>query len=297
MNIRRSKLRTAKDAIAKFVNRNCILAVGGMHMHNNPMGLVRELVRQDIKIKTLVTSPSANINADLLIGAGLVAEILVSYIGFEHLGLAPHFRAYAEKKMIKVRECDEAYIVYGLRAGASSLPFIPLPKGLDATDIPNLNPNDYKLTKDPFTGKDILCIRAIQPEIALIHCQKSDEYGNAIFEGSMFTDFDMVKASAKVIIMVEEVVPHQYILDNARMVSIPAHLVDAVVPITFGCHPTASHNYYTYDEEHLLEYLKLCKENFSAYLEKYVYNKTNDDYLELIGEQKLQHLRAEGKVW
>ena len=90
---RAKKLMTAGEAVERFVKPGCMLGVGGMHAHNNPMALVREMVRKGIRIGTLVTSPSANINADLPIGAGLVDEIFCSYVGFEHLGLAPNFRA------------------------------------------------------------------------------------------------------------------------------------------------------------------------------------------------------------
>lgn len=296
---REEKVMSSKEAIENFVHDGKKVAIGGMHMHNNPMGLVREIIRKKINIGTLVTSPSASINADMLIGSGLVSEVLSSYIGFEHLGLAPNFRAWAEAGKIKVRECDEAFIVYSLRAGASSLPFIPLPKGLEETDVPKANTEDYKETSDPFTGKKVMCIPAVQPDTAIVHCQKSDAYGNAIFEGSRFTDFEMIKASDKVILQVEEIVPNEYILTHSSRVSVPSFLVDAVVPIPFGCHPTSSHKYYGYDEKHLQEYLKASKEDFPSYLEKYVFTpKTNEDYLEAIGgRERIKELMEREIPW
>ncbi len=263
-----------------------------MHMHNNPMALIKEVVRRNIRIGTLVTSPSANINADLLIGAGLVDEIICSYVGFEHLGLAPNFRAAVEHKKINVREGDEASVVYGLRAGMSSLPFIPLPKGLELADTAKLNPLDFKATTDPFTNELVLCLKPIKPDISLIHCQKADAFGNGIFEGSKFTDVDMAKASDKVILQVEEIATDEYVEENAWKVAIPAMLVDAVIHAPFGCHPTSSHSNYTYDEPHLVEYLKACKEDFDAYLEKYVTGpKTHEDYIQVIGEHRLANLK------
>jgi glutaconate CoA-transferase subunit A len=281
---RKEKVMEASEAVEKFVKDGCMLGVGGMHMHNNAMAVIREIVRQKRKIGSMVTSPSACTNADMLIGAGLVGEIYNSYVGFEHLGLALNFRKFAESGQLKVRECDEAFSVYSLRAGASSLPFHPLPKGVEATSIPGLNPDDYKTTKDPFTGEDVMCVRTIQPDVAVVHCQKADAYGNAIFEGSKFTDFTMIKASDKVILQVEEIVPNPYILENSNRINVPGMLVDAVVDTPFGCHPTASHKYYTYDADHLKEYLKASKEDFSAYLDKYVYGtKNHEEYLEVIG--------------
>jgi len=269
-----------------------MLGVGGMHMHNNPMALIRETVRQEVKIGTLVTSPSANINADLLIGAGLVDEIFCSYVGFEHLGLAPNFRTAVEQKKLKVREGDEASVVYGLRAGMSSLPFLPLPRGLELAETSKVNKVDFKETTDPFTGENVLCIAPLKPNVSFIHCQKADAHGNGIFEGSKFTDVDMAKASDKVILQVEEVVSDEYIEKNASRVAIPAMLVDAVVLAPFGCHPTSSHSYYTYDEPHLIEYLKACKEGFDAYLQKYVIGpRSQEEYIGVVGEHRLANLK------
>jgi glutaconate CoA-transferase subunit A len=295
---RRSKIMTVGDAVGSFVREGCVLGVGGMHMHNNPMGVIRELVRQKKKVKTLITSPSANVNADMLVGAGLVEELIAPYMGFEHMGLSQNYRTAAEQKRIRVRESDEAFSVYSLRAGASAMPFIPYPKGLDLSDVPKLNPDDYRYTKDPFTGEEVLCIRAINPDVSFIHCQKSDVYGNAIFEGSRFTDFDMIKASDKVVLMVEEIVSDDHILKNPMKTSVPGFLVDAVVHMPYGCHPTASHMFYSYDEEHLAEYIKASKENFGAYLDRYVYGPADhDEYIGLIGgEAKLRKLVERGRV-
>jgi len=289
---RAKKLMTAGEAVERFVKPGCMLGVGGMHAHNNPMALVREMVRKGIRIGTLVTSPSANINADLPIGAGLVDEIFCSYVGFEHLGLAPNFRAAVEQKKIKVREGDEAAVVYGLRAGMSSLPFIALPKGLELADTARVNTHDFKAATNPFTGETVLCLKPIKPHVSLIHCQKADVHGNGIFEGSKFTDVDMAKASDHVVLQIEEIVSDDYIERNAAKVAIHAMLVDAVVHAPFGCHPTSSHSYYTYDEPHILEYLKACKEGFDTYLQRYVRGpKTHEEYIKVVGEHRLANLK------
>jgi glutaconate CoA-transferase subunit A len=235
----------------------------------------------------------------MLIGAGLVEELYCSYVGFEHMGLAPNFRKFAESGELKVRECDEAFVTYTLRAGASSLPFMPLPRGIEATSVASMNEEDYRWVEDPFSGEKFAALPPLQPDVALVHCQKADAYGNAIFEGSKFTDHLMIKAADKVILQVEEVVPHEYILENTMRVDIPAFLVDAVVPAPFGCHPTASHRYYRYDADHFKEYSAACKEDFEAYLDKYARGpKDNEEYLEVIGgREKARELMEGGVPW
>ena len=91
-----TRLTSPEGAVAELVPEGCTVGVGGMHMTAAPMALVRELVRRRVQVRRLVTSPSASLQADLLIGAGLVHELVSPYVGFEDLGLAPYFRRAAE---------------------------------------------------------------------------------------------------------------------------------------------------------------------------------------------------------
>src|SRR5579864_2210815 len=164
--------RSAAAAIEELVPEGTgLLAIGGMHMHNNPMELVRELVRRRRHTRRLLTSPSASLAADLLIGAGLVDEVATAYIGFEHLGLAPAYRRAAETGRVTVLELCEAAIVHGLFAGAGGLPFVALPRGLELSDVSSANPDHFRTITDPFTGERILVAAPLRPQVALIHAR------------------------------------------------------------------------------------------------------------------------------
>lgn len=294
---RTRKVMSVSEAIQRFVPDRCgSLAVGGMHMHNNPMALIREVIRQGKKIKRLITSPSADINADLLLGSGLVEEILTAYVGFEHLGLASNFRRAVEKKTVKLLECDEPFLVYGFQAGAGGLPFIPYPKGLELNDLHKINPELYRFTTDPYTGEQVMTAAPIKPSVALIHCQEADPYGNAIFKGSEFTDRQMIFAAETVVLQVEKIVPDLAKKYGAKRVNVPGFLVSALVEAPYGCHPTSSHTYYSDDEEHLRAYLKACKspESWAEYLHQYVLGIQEEEYAGKIGWERLQNLRSKG---
>lgn len=247
---------TAADAVAGLKDRDLgLVALGGMHMHNNPMELVRELVRQRRRIRRLLTSPSAGIGADLLLRAGLVDEIATSYVGFEHLGLAPWFRRRVEAGDVRVLEMDEASITHGLHAGAGGLPFIPLPQGLELADVRRVNPETYGMVDDPFTGDRHLAVRAIRPDLALLHAREADERRTVVFGGSVFTDRLMALASRRVVVQVERLVPAGSLSGRPPGSTLPGFLVDAVVVAPGGCLPTAAHGEYGYDEAALTEYL------------------------------------------
>lgn len=294
---RTSKVMSVSEAINRFMGEHCdSLAIGGMHMHNNPMALIREVIRQKKKIGRLITSPSGSINADLLIGSGQVEEVVTAYVGFEHLGLAPNFRSAVEKNKVKLLEVDEPFLVYGLQAGAGGLPFIPYPAGLEATDLPKHNPEMYRYTTDPYTGKQVMTAAPLKPTVALVHCQEADPYGNAIFLGSEFTDRQMIFAADTVILQVEKVVPSLAEKHGSNKINVPGFLVSAVVEAPFGCHPTSSHTYYTYDEGHLKGYLKACKspETYSEYFQQYISGIAEVDYAEQVGRDHLEKLSKGG---
>jgi glutaconate CoA-transferase, subunit A len=246
-----------------------LVAVGGMHMHNNPMDLVREMVRRRRAVRRLLTSPSASLAADLLIGAGLVDEVATAYIGFEHLGLAPSYRRAAESGAITVLELCEAAIVHGLYAGAGGLPFMAFPRGLELSDVSGANTEHYRTVADPFTGEPALVAAPLRPDVALIHALAADERGNVFFAGAHFTDRLMAMAAKTVIVQVERAAKVGELAAHPAESVLPGFLVSAVVVAPGGCLPTASHGAYGYDEPALRDYLKLARTEpgFAEYLE------------------------------
>ncbi|HUZ87874.1 MAG TPA: CoA-transferase [Candidatus Baltobacterales bacterium] len=255
-----SKICTATDAVARFVPDGChVLAVGGMHLHNNPMTLVFEVIRQSRHIGRLVTSPSASLNADVLIGAGLVGEVATSYVGFEHLGLAPRFRSAAENGTLKVLDLCEAAITHGLLAGAGGMPFAVLPQGLELADVWRANPECYRMIPDPFGQAPVLVVSAIRPDVTVIHAAEADKHGTAWLAGAHFTDRIMAMAARTVIVQVERVVSTDSMSRRPAGSTVPGFLVSAVVEAAGGCLPTSSHGNYSYDEPTIKEYLSMAR--------------------------------------
>lgn len=278
-----SKLLSLSQAVERHVPGGVgLLSVGGMHLHNNPMALIREVIRQRLPIRRLLTSPCGALNADLLVGAGLVGEIATSYVGFEHLGLAPCFRRAVESGTIRVLECDEAYITHGLYAGAGGLPFVPLPAGLEACDVPKVNPESYAMTTDPFTGGQVLVGAPLRPDVALIHASMADERGNAVLAGAHFVDKLMVQAAKTVLLQVERVVSTEEIARHPVGTTIPGFMVHGVVEVPGGCYPTASHGAYNFDEEQIRHYMSMAgtDEGVRDYLQQNVTDVTEEAYLE-----------------
>ena len=67
------------------------------NMVMSPMALIREIIRQGKRNLSLLFASSAAINADLLIGAKIAAQVEFPSISLGEYGAAPHFRRAVEQ--------------------------------------------------------------------------------------------------------------------------------------------------------------------------------------------------------
>lgn len=119
-------------------------------------------------------------------------------------------------------------------------------------------------------------VAAAIPNVSLIHMEMADTYGNIQSPRvSPFPNVDLTiaKAARRLVVSVEEVVPHKKIREKPEKTIIPAYKVDAVVHTPQGAFPGAFQNRYKQDEKHLQSYVFYASNPafFGKYLEKYVY--------------------------
>ena len=122
------------------------------------------------------------------------------------------------------------------------------------------------------------------------------EDGTVRIRGLTFADIEQAKSADAVIVTCEEIVPRADIRSDPDRNSLPPFLVDAVVPIPFGAHPTACPFFYDYDAAHLNQYRKMAEDDrrFDQYLAEWVYGvKDHKEYLDRIGESRLEEIRAD----
>jgi glutaconate CoA-transferase subunit A len=289
---RKSKLCSAAQALAGVEDGDKVIAAGA-HFNNTPMALVRELIRRKVKALEVIPTPATGMWVDMLIGAGAVARVHVSYIGMEFLGLAPNFRRAVEQATITIEERDESTVFHGLRAAGSGLPFVVLPPIHKLTDLPRVSPEIYKEIRDPFTGELAIAIPPLAPDIALIHFAKCDEYGNGVSLGGRHMEDVVAKASRRVVVSAEEIVTTEEISAAPTHTTLPGVLVDAVVHAPYGAYPGTCPGRYGYDRQHLEYYYELARKGQTqAYLDQYVYGAQGDSaLLKSISPERLTELR------
>lgn len=287
---------SAADAVARWVQPGSTVAIGGMHMTSVPMSLVREILRQQVRLGRLVTGPSASLQAEWPLAAGLVDELMSPYVGFEHLGLSPSHRRAVEGGQVRVLEVDEGCSTHAFYAGASGLPFVACPPGIELTDLPRVNSEFYRPVQDPFTGETRVAVAALRPDVMLLHCSAADEQGNVAFGGFPFTDRLMALAAKKLIVQVERMVSSADLAKHPPGTTLPGFLVTAVVVAAGGCYPTCAPGHYYADDAAIKAYLKAAKtpEGAVEYLEQNVRGVDEETYLKNVAARLAEAGLGEG---
>ncbi len=314
---KQSKVMSAREAIAEFVHDGDLITFGGFTITRNPMGLCHEIIRQNKK-NLHVAVHSQGQAFDLLVGAGCVAVLEVAYGGTARFspGGGPCFRRAIEKGRVLFEDYTNFQMTLRFLAGAMGVPFLPLRGSLEIDVVkkwgippeirrrnPKLTNEKIALVENPFSESEeketLVAVPALRPDVALIHAQQADPEGTVRFGGLTFTDVEQVKAAERVIVSCEELVDPETLRKDPVRNQVPFFLVNAVVPIPFGAHPTACYGYYDYDPVHLKRYAEAAREEASLreYLKTYIHGtRDHGEYLALIGDQALDKLRAEPSV-
>ena len=176
------------------------------------------------------------------------------------------------------------------RAGAMGVPFLPM-RSMLGSDVVRRLADTHEMTC-PFTGDRLLLVPALNPDVALIHVQRCDAYGNAQIDGLSFMDLDLAMAANRVILTTERIVSNEQIRRAPDQTRIPFLAVEAVVEVPFGCAPHECYGAYEPFFEHLDRYAALIRKDPAAgmreYLARHVYEpKSWTDYLDLLGLEEL----------
>ena len=289
----KDKRTTLRQAITEYVTDGALVACGGFGHIRVSMAAVYEIVRQRKRELTFCGKTAVH-DSDILIAAGCVSRIEVAYaFGHELRGLSPASRRAVERGRCQVvAEISNAGYQWRFLAAAMGLPFIPTRMMLGTDTLAH---SSARVVEDPFSGKPVALLPACYPDVVLMHVHRCDRYGNAQIDGIVIEDFELARAARRLIVTTEEIVDEEVIRSQPWRTLIPYYLVDAVVEVRYGAHPTLMPGRYYFDEEHIRKWLKLSTtdEGVAEYFDKYVYGvEDHAVYLELIGgEAQMEHLR------
>ena len=270
------------DTLPEHIQHGQTIALGGAWLSNHPMAAVRELVRARIGGLHVIDN-LASIDVDLLIGAGLVRELTFSMVSLESFGLAPHFRRAAQEGTVVITEMSGIALNLAIDAAARNLPFLPM-RDLGASEIPDRLPRRYTKINCPFTGEPLLAVRAIKPDVVLIHALRADPEGNCQFDGPLAIDPELARAGIKVVVTCEEIVSRELTAERPDSTAIPGFLVDVVIEAPFGAHPTSHVPRYGLDAWSVTDHVQACRggeQSWGTYLGQ-LSGETEEEYRERV---------------
>ena len=293
------KIRSLHDAIAQEVEDGMSIAMGCGLESLIPFAASYEIIRQKKNNLTLI-APISDMQFDQLIGAGCAKKIIASWVGNVAAGLGHNYRRAAEAgipRPIEIEEHSNFTIGLGLQAAATGLSFLPT-KTVRGSDF--RSENQFASVRCPFTNEELLAVRAIKPDVAILHVQRADREGNAHAWGNFGVMREAAFAAKRVILTCEEIVDHEVILSDPNRNVIPGFVVTSVVHEPFGSHPSPTQGYTRRDDDFYFEYHKetRSRESSEEWLRKWVLDmKDHRGFLELLGKERMERLRPQGNLF
>ena len=290
-----TKLLSLSEAISKFVHDGDSIYASGF-THLIPFAAGHEIIRQGRRNLALARA-TPDLIYDQMVAAGCARKVIFSYMGNPGVGSLRIVRAAIEQGELEWEEYSHFGMISRLQAGAAGLPFMPMNQTA-ATDLENANPN-IKRVQDPYSGKEVITVPALNPDVAIVHVQRADKHGNAHLWGIIGEQKEAAFAAERVILTAEEIVDEEIIRSDPNRTLIPGFIVDAVCHVPFACHPSYAQGYYDRDNEFYLGWDKVSEsaESVRAYLEEWVYGvKDRDEYWDKLGKAAHDRLKIKPRM-
>ncbi|WP_202318740.1 CoA transferase subunit A [Archaeoglobus neptunius] len=304
------KIVTLEEAV-KEINNGDIVAFGGVLDSRFPMAAVYEIMRQEKK--NLVTLSIMSLH-DPAVGAGCIRGFIGCYNYLGAFGKAPCIEREYNRGNLVIEDLGHNDSLLILMAPAFGLSFVasdytrgsdilnPKYSGLDkirefVRNKEKIPEKKYVLAEDPFTRERVhrVLLPGIKPDVAIIHVQQVGMEGTCRVFGVEGVDQFAAFAADKVIVTAEEIVPEEYLREDPNRNMLPSTVVDRIVPLPWGAHPTVVSHYYELDAEFIMEYAMAARteEGFRKWAEEWVYGVDDHfQYLRKLGVDRLQSLRT-----
>ncbi len=286
-----SKLLSLSEAIARYVHDGDLVYASGF-THLIPFAAGHEIIRQR-KRDLILARATPDLIYDQMVAAGCARKVIFSYMGNPGVGSLRIVRGAIERGELEWEEYSHFGMISRLRAGAAGLPFMPM-NPTAATDLERANPNIRRVT-DPYSGREVITVPALNPDVAIVHVQRADPNGNAHLWGIIGEQREAAFAAKRVILTAEEIVDEATIRSDPNRTLIPGLVVDAVCHVPYACHPSYAQGYYDRDNQFYLKWDTISRslEGVRGWLEEWVYGvKDHAEYWEKLGPETHARLKV-----
>lgn len=306
----RSKVLDLDHAVKRYVKPGMTL-----HISDRASALVGELIRQFYAtnpdfglIAIMVTEQLIN-----LVHCGLVRKVITSNCSEALPTPAPSriVQKAVKSKTIEIENWTLLSLTQRLMAGAFDLPFMPT-KSVLGSSMAKENQGLFCEMVDPFgTGAKVGLVKALNPDISLIHGWAADPEGNLITAPYLLTGEDAWAAKASkngVVATVEYLVSTEFIREHSALVNIPGYMVNSVAVVPFGAHPlsmatnfgVAEFEPYETDYEFIMQRRQASQNDqaLDAWIKTWVLDCPNQDaYLGKLGQERILSLKKRASIY
>ena len=257
-----TKVMSMAQAVERFVPDGATVAMGTGLEALIPFAAGHEMIRQRRRDLELV-GPISDSLFDQLIGAGCVRRVTAAWVGNVSEGLGHCYRRACEQRIpapLEVRDHSNFSISLALWAAAWNVPSLPT-RTLLGSDILRTNP-------DLSTGDGLVHVKAVRPDVAIVHVQRADEHGRAHAWGPLGITEEAGLAADRVVVSCEELVGPDVTLSDPNRILFPETKVVAVVHEPGGAHPSPVQGHFKRDHAAYRDYAEQSRsvEGFEQWL-------------------------------
>ena len=300
-----------RHAIAEHVPDGCSVALGLQMEQMIPFAAGHEIIRQKRRNLTLI-GPISDVLFDQLIGAGCVERVIAAWVGNVMMGSAYNFRRACEEenpatagRKLQMTNMTNLSVALALQAAAMGVPFLPARTAL-GSDVAREN-EFFAEMESPFVGRQpavgsqppapekLHAVKALVPDVAIVHVQRADAEGNAHCWGNFGVMLEGVRAARRVIVVAEKIVEPEVISSDPNRTVIPGFLVSAVVECPWGAHPSPVQGCYSRDDAAFQQYHEQTRtqKDFEAWKARWVEGvQDRREYMNLVGACRQQELEV-----
>jgi glutaconate CoA-transferase subunit A len=246
------------EAVEDCVRDGDTVAMEGF-THLIPYAAGHEVIRQQRRRLTLIKM-TPDLLYDQLIGMGCAEKLVFSWGGNPGVGSLHRLRDAVENGWphpLAIEEHSHAAMANAYEAGAAGLPCAVF-RGYIGVELPKVNQRIKHITC-PFTGEQLAAVPAHRPDVAIVHALKADRAGNVLLEGIVGVQKEVVLASKRSIITVEEIV-EDFGPRSFNAVILPGWTVGAIVNVPGGAYPSYAQGYYKRDNAFYISWDKIARE-------------------------------------
>lgn len=279
-----SKICSLTEAISSYVHDGDTVFCAGF-THLIPFAAGHEIIRQG-RVNLTLARATPDLIYDQMVAAGCAKKLIFSYIGNPGVGSLRIVREELEAGRLEWEEYSHFGMISRLQAGAAGLPFMPMNQTA-APDLERSNPK-IRRVKDPYSGRDVITVPALNPDVGIIHVQRADKNGNAQVWGILGEQKEAAFASRNVIITAEEIVEEEVIRSDPNRTLIPGLIVKAVCHVPHCAHPSYTQGYYDRDNLFYLNWDKISENRASvnAWLDEWVRGVSGaEEYWQKLGAE------------